>query len=139
MAQATVRAAEADEAVDALRVVEGALLEVGSGTVRERAVDGDVLVAEVDGTVVGALVLDPERGTDDAAHVDAVAVTRRRRGRGIGRALVEVAAEREGALTADFREDVADFWRACDFVVEPMASEGAGSDDGDARYRGRRG
>lgn len=77
--------------------------------------------------VLGALVLEPpaaapgwarERGAD--AHVAAVAVRRRRRGQGIGTALIEAAAARADPLTAAFDADRRPFYEALGFDVEPV-------------------
>jgi len=97
----------------------------GDGTVDEGEVaDG--------GRVVGALVLVPfssvelpdavaERGDavagDVGMHVDAVAVRRRRRGQGIGRALVEAALDRERRLTVAFDPGVRAFYDALEFTT----------------------
>lgn len=102
-----------------------------------RLAAGDVLVATREGgdggdgdegqdtaRVLGALVLEPrERG----AHVAAVAVRRRLRDRGVGTALVERAAEREGRLSADFDERVRPFYDSLGFSVRARE---------DGRFRG---
>nr|WP_276305747.1 GNAT family N-acetyltransferase [Halomarina sp. PSR21] len=118
MTDAEVRTARPDDHLDVRRVLDAALLEVGDVAA---AIDrGEVLVAVETGRedradeterVLGALVLDSDR-------VEAVAVRRRRRGRGIGTALVEAASERRGRLTADFREAVRPFYEALGFAVE---------------------
>ena len=66
---------------------------------------------ESEARVVGTLVLDGD-------HVDAVAVRRARRGRGIGTALVEAAVDRRGRLTADFDSCVRPFYESLGFEVE---------------------
>ena len=80
-------------------------------------------------TVLDAAMLE----TDDlAARIDAgdvfvaVAVRRRRRGQGIGTALVEAALDR-GRVTAAFDADLCDFYSALGFTVEPS---------GGGRFRG---
>lgn len=123
-----VRRATPDDHVAVLRVIEGALLEVDAGRVRERIDAGEVLVAVAgDGVagdrVVGALVR-------DGAHVVAVAVRRRRRRQGIGRALVERALAATGRLTATFDPRVRGFYEALGFEVS--AADGG-------RLRGVRG
>lgn len=110
----TVREAGADDFLPAMRVLDGAMLEVDAATVRERIDEGAVLVATADGRVVGALVCDGD-------HVDAVAVRRTRRGRGIGTALVEAAGERRGRLTADFDPRVRPFYASLGFDIRPRA------------------
>lgn len=105
-------------------VVDGANLELSPDTL-ESALDGDAaLVARTDdgSTVLGALVLDGDR-------IAAVAVRPRRRGQGIGTALVDAAAARRDRLVADFDPQVERFWRSLGFTVER---------DGEGRRRGVR-
>lgn len=137
MTEATVRTATAGEALDALRILEGALLDVDAAEVRTRVADDDVLVAEVDDRIVGAAVLDSDR-REDGAHIEAIAVTRRRRGCGIGTALVEAAADRHETLTAAFRPEVRTFWQARDFEIETAGSDGESRDGTSPRLRGQR-
>ena len=122
-----VREARPDERVAVRRVVDAAMLEPGdvAGAIER----GDALVAVDSGTVVGALLLGPR---EDGAHVDAAAVRRARRGRGIGTALVEFAAERADRLTAHFDPDVRPFYEALGFEIEPVG-------EGEDRLRGTRG
>jgi GNAT superfamily N-acetyltransferase len=115
MSEITVRNASADDVVDVLRLVDAALLAIDHDAVATAIERDDALVAVDDETVVGALVLAPqERG----AHVEAIAVHRDRRGQGIGRQLVDAAAERNSRLTADFRPEVEPFWHSLGFRVE---------------------
>lgn len=107
----TVRTARERDLLGVLRVVEGAMLSVGAMQVRERTEREEVLVAEVDGRVVGALV----RGGD---HVEAIAVHPDRRGRGIGTALIEDALAETGHLTAEFRDEVRPFYESLGFDIE---------------------
>jgi GNAT superfamily N-acetyltransferase len=98
---ATEAASPADR-LDVLRVLDAAMLETDAESV-DAAIDaGDALVARFKrtGAVVGALVATrPESGQ---VHVDAVAVRRARRGKGIGSALVAEAVRRaEGDTDAD--------------------------------------
>ncbi|AGB35894.1 GNAT family N-acetyltransferase [Natronococcus occultus] len=118
-----VRTADSEDALPVRRILDAAMLEPGD--VEGRIGDGDVLVAGdrrggADGTderLLGALVLEPrERG----AHVAAVGVRRRHRGRGIGRRLVERALERERRLTARFDEGVRPFYERLGFEIEPV-------------------
>ena len=94
-----------------LRVLEGAMLEVGANQVRRRTESEEVLVATVDNRVVGALVR-------DGAHVEAIAVHPDRRGSGVGRALIEAALDETGRLTAEFREAVRPFYERLGFDIE---------------------
>jgi GNAT superfamily N-acetyltransferase len=133
----TVRAAGPDAFLDVMRVLEGALVDVAPGTVRDALAAGEVCVAEREGTVVGAVVLvDPPAEAplpDDAApaadrtpatdardlgrHVAALAVRRRDRRRGIGHRLLVAAAEGRERLSADCRPEVAGFYEAAGFEV----------------------
>lgn len=148
----TVREATPDDCLGVRRVLDAAMLEIRDD-LGERIEAGDVLVAETadDRPVLGALVLVPRErarvavadgesadgaaGSESAdgergAHVDAVAVRRARRGRGIGSALVRTAAERQPRLTAEFDPGVRDFYESLGFEIEA-------GDDG--RLRGRYG
>ena len=140
-----VREATADDRVGVRRVLDAAMLEVRDD-LGQRLDTGDVLVAseeraaESDGAetpVLGALVLVPadearrDAANIEAAHIDAVAVRRARRGRGVGTALVRAAAERRGPLTAEFDPGVRPFYESLGFDIEPVG----GDTD---RFRGRR-
>lgn len=125
----TVRGARDSELTAVLNVLDGAALETDAGSVQEGIDRGDVLVAVSDAddgtdaeTVLGALVLVGQ-------EIEAVAVRRRRRGQGIGSALVATAADRRTRLVAEFDAGVRPFYEALGFEVESL-------DDGE-RYRGR--
>jgi GNAT superfamily N-acetyltransferase len=129
-----VRGATDDAVTGAVSVLEAAMLEVDAGRVRRLSgddADGAVLVAVPDGAsdapssgvVLGALVL-------DGREIDALAVRPRRRGGGIGSALVRAAADRiDGPLLAAFDADLRAFYERLGFAIERSA---------DGRYRGRR-
>jgi len=139
-----VREAKASDRLGVRRVLDAAMLEVRDD-LGQRLDAGDVLVAseeraaESDGAetpVLGALVLVPadearrDAANIEAAHIDAVAVRRARRGRGVGTALVRAAAERRGRLTAAFDPGVRPFYESLDFEISPV--------EGDSeRLRGR--
>ncbi|USZ69587.1 GNAT family N-acetyltransferase [Halorussus salilacus] len=82
-----------------------------------------------DAPILGALVLVPLGRTRDSdrrgvdARVDAVAVRRSRRGRGIGAELVRTAAERHPRLTAEFDPNVRPFYESLGFEVAPVGGE----------------
>ncbi|WP_066411458.1 GNAT family N-acetyltransferase [Halorubrum aethiopicum] len=129
-----IESATPDDRLDVLRVLDAAMLETDAAALHARIDAGDALVARFErtGSVVGALVLtrpEPER-----RHVDAVAVRRQRRGRGIGSALVARAvrdARAESgvdAVTATFDADLTEFYADLGFSIEPT---------GDGRARGR--
>ena len=107
----TVRAGRESDLLAVLRVLEGAMLEVGAKQVRTRTAAGGVLVAEIDGRVVGSLVRDGD-------HVEALAVHPDRRGSGVGRALVERALADTGRLTAAFRAEIRPFYESLGFEIE---------------------
>jgi GNAT superfamily N-acetyltransferase len=119
-----VRTATAEDLPAVLTVLDSALLQADIERVR-RAIEREAVLVAVSpaGTVLGALVLD---GTE----ITAVAVRRRRRGQGIGSALVEAAARRRDRLCAEFDGRVVPFWRSAGFDVEPLAETD--------RFRGRR-
>ena len=114
-----VRDATVGDLPDVMNVLDGAVLDADATTVRERIGEESVLVAVSDDgeRVLGALVLDGD-------HIDAVAVRRRRRGQGIGTALVEAAADRRERLTAEFDADLRPFYEQLGFDIEPAEEAG---------------
>lgn len=107
------RAVEAEHPA-VMAIVDAAMLDTDAASVLNRIPD-EVLVAVDDDRVLGALVL--------AGHeVEAVAVRPGRRGQGVGTALVEAAAEREGTLTAEFDEEVRPFYESLGFEVEALGA-----------------
>ncbi|WP_238993970.1 GNAT family N-acetyltransferase [Halobellus captivus] len=130
-----IREATADDADEIVYLLDAAMLEFDRERVRRRVCDGDcvieadVLVAVDDGeNVIGACVLSiaehiEGEGIDDGGDVnpieiESIAVRRSRRGRGIGRALVETAATRAARpLVARFREQVRPFYAALGFEI----------------------
>lgn len=133
-----VRPTTPDELPDVIGVLDAGALETDATRVRAAIDRGDVLVAvsesvadqSNDGTVVGALVL-------DGHEIANVAVRRRRRGQGIGTALVSAAADRVRAsdgdadrLVAEFDASVRPFYESLGFETVPL--------DEPERYRGRK-
>ncbi|WP_135827690.1 GNAT family N-acetyltransferase [Halorussus halobius] len=115
-----VREATDEDRLGVRRVLDAAMLDVRED-LPARIAAGDVLVATDGSTpILGALVL---VARESGAHVDAVAVRRARRGRGVGSALVRAAAERRDRLTAAFDPDVRPFYESLGFDVEPVTSE----------------
>jgi GNAT superfamily N-acetyltransferase len=123
----TVREATPDDRLGVRRVLDAAMLAVRED-LPKRIDAGDVLVAERseskaegDQPILGALVLVlrecGDAGNPDTAHVNAVAVRRARRGRGVGSALVRTAAERHARLTAEFDPDVRPFYESLGFDI----------------------
>jgi GNAT superfamily N-acetyltransferase len=140
-----VRPAHEDEHLTVRRILDAAVLRYGDLDRREALVavengseraeggsgrgDDDAAAVETaeddvggpkSGRVLGVLVL-------DGAEIEAVAVRRRRRGQGIGTALVEAAAERRNRLDAEFDAHVCPFYEALGFDVERVEEK---------RYRG---
>jgi GNAT superfamily N-acetyltransferase len=115
-ADPTVRRGREGDLLAVLRIVEGAMLEMGANQVRRRTESDEVLVAAHEGRVVGALVRDGD-------HVEAIAVHPDRRGRGIGSLLVERALTETGRLTAEFREEVRPFYESLGFDIRERAGE----------------
>ncbi|MFB6127152.1 MAG: GNAT family N-acetyltransferase [Halolamina sp.] len=111
MTAATVRVADADDRVAVARLVDGALLDLAHEDLQAGLDREDVLVAERDDRVVGAVVLDGD-------HIAAVAVHRRHRRSGVGTALLRAAVAREGRLTAAFDADVRSFYESLGFETE---------------------
>lgn len=115
-----IREATVQDLPDVMNVLDGAVLRADAATVRDRMSEGNVLVAVADDggkRVLGALVLAGD-------HIEAVAVRRRRRGQGIGTALVEAAADRRQRLTAVFDADLRPFYEGLGFTVESTAEAG---------------
>lgn len=144
-----IRTATPDDRLDVVRVLDGAMLRTEA--IPERLRSDDVLVAVAergDGsdaeraaeTVVGAAVLEPR---DEDRHLDAVAVRRARRDRGVGSALVVRAVRdaREMAdisrVTAEFDADLREFYAGLGFDIEAVSTEGE-DEDGPDRLRGTR-
>lgn len=133
-ADVIVEPATPDDRLDVLRILDAAMLEIGADAVDNRIAAGDVLVARSTrtGGVVGALVA--VRPAPDRLHVDAVAVRRARRGKGIGSALVAAAVDRGesdpvvAAVTATFDAHLRAFYEGLGFTIRPA---GAASDAAD--------
>jgi len=116
-----VREANLADRIDVRRVLDAAMLAVED--LPDRIDAGGVLVAVENDSVLGACVLVPPDVAPDwvgradvDAHVDAIAVRRRRRGEGIGRALIDRARER-GSLSAAFETDVRPFYDDLGFEI----------------------
>ncbi|WP_331280771.1 GNAT family N-acetyltransferase [Halobellus rufus] len=147
-----IRESTPDDADDVVNLLDAAMLEFDRQRVRRLVADGEALVAvDEEGAVVGACVLgvvdgdsvvavvDSEADADadsDPSEIESIAVRRSRRGRGIGRALVDAAATRAaGPLVARFREQVRPFYAALGFEIRRVDGEEQ-EDDGDDRLCG---
>jgi GNAT superfamily N-acetyltransferase len=113
----TVRPATADDLATVLAICNGAALETDGSAVEAAIERGDVLVAADGGPPIGTIVL-------DGMAVTHVAVRPGRRGQGVGRALVEAAAERRGRIEARFDADLRAFYATLGFDIEPTGSDG---------------
>ncbi|MFC7073898.1 GNAT family N-acetyltransferase [Halovenus rubra] len=114
-----VRTATTDD-VPALRnVLDGGLLALNSIPLTAAVKTDSVLVAVRDGDmspVLGVVVL-------DGSEIAAIAVRQRRRGQGIGTALIEAASQRHDTLQADFHRRVRPFWESLGFSITPTDEE----------------
>ena len=138
----SIRRATAEDHLAVVRLFDAAMLETDPDRLgRQLDVrDGFVLLGATDDRPIGAIAVDfipadpasvdtapADHATklvdDDTkpARITAIAVQRRRRDRGIGRQLVDAAADRVGPrpLTATFDKRVQSFYRACGFEIEP--------------------
>ena len=136
----TVAPATTADRLDLLRVLDAAMVETDAARVSDRIDAGDAFVARFDRTdaVVGGLVairppVEDESG--ETLHIDAVAVRRARRGRGIGSALVDRAVDRARTdpqatrVTAAFDESLVGFYADLGFDITPAGEVGEGSED----------
>ncbi|SFR33630.1 GNAT family N-acetyltransferase [Halogeometricum limi] len=116
-----IRLARADDVDAATELLDAAMLELDRAAMARRVENESVLVAESGERIVGVCVLDVGDGTTEISQI---AVHRSRRARGVGRALVESAAETTAhPLTATFRPQVRPFYEALGFAVEPVEGE----------------
>ncbi|WP_424014229.1 GNAT family N-acetyltransferase [Halorubrum xinjiangense] len=142
-ADATIDPATPDDRLDVLRILDAAMLETDADAVDDRIAAGDALVARSTrtGGVVGALVA--VRPDADRLHVDAVAVRRARRGRGIGSALVAAAVDRAesdpavDAVTATFDADLRAFYEGLGFTIRPEREASDAADRSPDRLDGK--
>ena len=127
-----VREATPTDRVAVANVLDGAMLDTDPDLLAASIARGETLVAVAGGEstdidddrVLGVLVLIADR-------IVSVAVRRRRRGQGIGRALVEAALTERDGLVAEFDERVRPFYESLGFDIEPLDGE-------NRRYRGHR-
>ncbi|MDR5673374.1 GNAT family N-acetyltransferase [Halalkaliarchaeum sp. AArc-GB] len=155
----TIRRADPTNLLGVVRVLDGAALETDVEVIRRRlrADSPRVFVAVAEAVssesstdrVVAALALDPVRVSSlGDFEIQQVAVRRRRRGRGIGRALVEAACgfarkqappDATATVTASFDRTVRPFYETCGFEIadDPDLESGDGSRTDRLRARRR--
>lgn len=131
----SIRPAAEPEAIDVIRLFEGALLTVDFTNLRDAIAHGAVFVAIRADRVVGAVYLDSDR---NPAHVEAIAVHPSHRHEGIGSQLLVHAASREGAITAAFDSELRPFYESIGFTIEPLETvdDTDNTDDTDDRLFG---
>ena len=136
-AELSIHTATDEDFLAVIGLFEAALLDVETDRLRALLTDTDpgfVLLATTTGRSsdsrstgrrpVGAIAVDTAFGCDPGhrnAHIVAIAVRPQRRGRGIGRTLIELAADRVAPrpLSARFDPRVRPFYAACGFDIEP--------------------
>jgi len=118
----SIRTGSAEDRLECLRVLDGAVLAVETETLEGRLENGDLLLATDDSRVVGVLAIDPETDSQETVRVTNVAVRRARQNQGIGTALIEAAVARWGAVIAGFHRSKRPFYRSLGFEIE--CSEG---------------
>lgn len=118
-----VRRAAREELPAVMTVLDAGLLVTSADEVETAVEAGLVLVAVEGDRVLGALVLEDEVPTE-GARIEAVAVSRRRRGQGIGTALVRAAVDDYGRLVAEFDGDVRPFWESLGFEIDQATVPG---------------
>ena len=136
--QLSIRRGDPADRLAVVRLFDAAMLDTAADRLSQQltGTDGVVLIATRGETPVGAIALDYSPASDkkrvavdstrvdddtDLVRITAIAVRRRRRDRGIGRTLIEAAANHvtPRPLTARFDEEVQPFYRACGFEIDP--------------------
>lgn len=113
-----VREAQSNELSSVMNVLDGAYLDIQTHVVQGAIQSGSVFVFSESDRIVGVLVIrsDPDwcpqlqSQTHASVHVEAVAVRRKRRNQGIGRALIGNILARYGSATVTFNEGVKPFY-----------------------------
>lgn len=116
MSDVRIREGRRSEVGDVVALLDRAMLAFDRDAISDRIDRGAVLVAVEGNAIRGAAVL-------AGSHIEAIAVDRTLRGRGIGRQLVESAAERCDRVTAACHPQAAGFYRSLDFRLYSLPSE----------------
>jgi GNAT superfamily N-acetyltransferase len=116
-----IRTATPDDLDAVMRLLDGAMLETDRERTRRSIEAGETVVAVEDGRLLGATVAVPE---EPGVRIDAVSVRRRRRGRGIGTALIESLVEEHDRVVAEFDERVRPFYESLEFEIEERGTDG---------------
>ncbi|MFB6113154.1 MAG: ubiquitin-like small modifier protein 2 [Halodesulfurarchaeum sp.] len=111
----SLRKATLEDHIGIMNVLDGANLAVDPMIGTDRIESGHVLIAE-SSLPVGVLLASPR---SIGMHVEAIAVRRARRGRGIGTRLLDRAYDHWGFLTATFDSDIRSFYRNAGFAIHP--------------------
>ena len=120
----SIRPAAEDEAIDVIRLFEGALLTVDFDTLRDAIAHGAVFVAVRADYLVGAVYLDCDR---EPPHIEAIAVHPSHRRDGIGGQLLGYVVTQYGSVTAAFDSELRPFYESIGCTIEPFsAADGAG-------------
>lgn len=134
----SIRRADPDDLVGVMRLFDGALLDTDADRIRNQLTGrrGCLLVAG-EGRPVGAVGLVTGEEVEDlpwteTVYISAIAVRAERRGRGIGRTLIDAAADWAAPrpLSATFDERVRPFYMACGFDIQERAGRLWGRRDG---------
>ncbi len=115
-----IRPAFSSERPAVFNVLDGALLAIEYDRVSELLETEQVHVAVTETEperILGVVVIENE-------EILAIAVRRRRRGQGIGTALVTDLKQRNDRLVACFDERVAPFWQAMQFITDSSTDTG---------------
>ncbi|GAB6879239.1 hypothetical protein JCM17823_15130 [Halorubrum gandharaense] len=142
-----VEPATPDDELDVRRILDAAMLELGSVDLGARIAAGTLFVAratreERPDAVAGALVATRPDDDPPRLHIDAVAVRRARRARGIGSALVTAAVRGAAAdpetdhVTAEFDADLRGFYEGLGFEIHEEMPDGDGGAADDDRLWG---
>lgn len=120
-----VREAVPGELAAVMNVLDGALLSVPLETVEDGIGDGRVLVAVAEDRVLGVVVFE-ETTRDDGGgggRILGIGVRRRRRGQGIGRALVAGVVDRVDRVSARFDDRARPFYEALGFTIQQVGED----------------